>query len=114
MTAGVYLIHFDVPYHHARHYVGWSGDIESRLALHRKGSSKARLMEVVHDAGIGWHVAWVWPGEDRTFERMIKDRKHTARFCPICRGRMQMSLWELLEGAPAFALDWDAIEEIAF
>ncbi|MBN2389922.1 MAG: endonuclease [Anaerolineae bacterium] len=114
MTAGVYLIHFETPYKHARHYVGWSGDVESRLQRHREGNG-ARLMEVVTDAGIAWQVAWVWPEADRAFERNLKDQKNTARFCPICRHSIQMSLWELLDTtSPSVEIDWDAIEEIEF
>jgi predicted GIY-YIG superfamily endonuclease len=30
----VYLIHFDRPYHHARHYIGYTDDVDARLAGH--------------------------------------------------------------------------------
>ena len=34
----VYLIHFDVPYAHARHYTGWTAsDLQGRLAEHAAG-----------------------------------------------------------------------------
>ena len=47
MTAGtVYLLHFDQPYKHARHYVGWASNVKRRLAEHEAGRG-ARLLAVV-------------------------------------------------------------------
>jgi predicted GIY-YIG superfamily endonuclease len=82
---GVYLLHFDTPFGHARHYTGYAKDIERRIAMHRRGTSKARLMEVVHAAGIGFTVARIWEGADRTFERKLKDRHGASRYCPVCK-----------------------------
>jgi predicted GIY-YIG superfamily endonuclease len=80
----VYLLHFDRPYRHARHYVGWASDLDGRLEHHRKGTG-ARLMAVIAAAGIGFVLARTWPG-DRTLERRIKNRHETPRLCPVCRG----------------------------
>ncbi len=33
----VYLIHLSRPYRHARHYLGWTQNLEQRLAEHRAG-----------------------------------------------------------------------------
>jgi len=33
----IYLLHFDRSYRHARHYLGYTEDIEARLAAHRAG-----------------------------------------------------------------------------
>jgi hypothetical protein len=33
-TGTVYLLHFDRPYRHARHYLGWAEDLDNRLAEH--------------------------------------------------------------------------------
>ena len=53
MAAGtVYLLHFDQPYKHARHYIGWAVNLTARLAAHERGYG-ARLLAVVRDAGIG-------------------------------------------------------------
>jgi site-specific DNA-cytosine methylase len=30
----VYLLHFDRPYKHARHYLGWAESLDARLAVH--------------------------------------------------------------------------------
>lgn len=80
----VYLIHFDKPFRHARHYIGWASDLDGRLAHHRKGTG-ANLLKHVARAGIGWVLARTWEG-DRTMERRLKNRKNAAQLCPICRG----------------------------
>ncbi len=81
---GVYLIHFDEPYMHARHYLGYSTNLDARLEAHRLGQG-ARLLEVVSDAGIGYTVVRVWEGADRNFERRLKKQKNSPRLCPVCR-----------------------------
>jgi hypothetical protein len=40
----------------------------------------------VAEAGIAYQVARVWKGADRTFERRIHNRKHSAQLCPLCAG----------------------------
>ncbi len=107
----VYLIHFDTQYHHAQHYVGYADNVYLRIAQHRKGNG-ARLMTVIGAAGITWRVARVWWGADRAFERRLKNRHGAGRFCPICRGELQLELDWL--AVPEIKLDWDAIPEIAF
>ncbi|MCI0390329.1 MAG: endonuclease [Acidobacteria bacterium] len=83
MKTGVcYLIHFDQAYKQARHYMGFTDDLEARLERHRAGNG-ARLMEVITAAGITWRVARTWQG-DRKLERRLKRRKSAPTFCPIC------------------------------
>jgi len=81
----LYLIHFDQPFGHAQHYLGFceDGHLEARVARHRAGNG-ARLMARVTAAGIGWQVVRTWKG-DRKRERRFKKRSHRER-CPICRG----------------------------
>ena len=81
----IYIIHFETPLHHARHYVGYcrEGALEERLLRHRSGQG-SRLMYAVELAGIDFVVALTHPG-DRHFERRIKRAKNTPRFCPLCR-----------------------------
>jgi predicted GIY-YIG superfamily endonuclease len=81
-TGTVYLIHLDKPYKHARHHLGWTTDLNSRLDAHREGRG-ARLMEVVKAAGITWQLARTWPGS-RDRERAIKNRHEAPRLCPDC------------------------------
>lgn len=81
----VYLIHFDRPFGHARHYIGYSADEETlprRLDHHRKGTGST-LMRHVSAAGIGWQVVRVWPDKGRLFERELKQHSGT-RYCPTC------------------------------
>lgn len=49
----IYILHFDSPYFHARHYVGYCGDgtLEQRLQRHRSGQG-SRLMSAIELAGI--------------------------------------------------------------
>jgi hypothetical protein len=78
----VYLIHFDRPYKHSRHYLGFADNVDARLERHRAGHG-SRLMEVITNAGITWQLARTWTG-DRKFERRLKNRKESPALCPIC------------------------------
>jgi predicted GIY-YIG superfamily endonuclease len=82
----VYLIHFDQPYYHARHYLGTTNDLEHRLQQHAKGRryGGARLMEVIIQAGISWRVACTWAG-GRELEQQLKAWNNGSRLCPICK-----------------------------
>jgi predicted GIY-YIG superfamily endonuclease len=81
----VYLIHFEKPYKHARHYLGWSDQLAFRLAHHKSGTG-ANLLRVVNEAGIKWAMVRVWPGGSRVDERKLKNHSST-RHCPVCQGR---------------------------
>jgi predicted GIY-YIG superfamily endonuclease len=84
---GAYLIHFDQPLRHARHYLGAAEDIPSRLADHWAGNG-AKIMAAVDRAGITWKLARTWP--TRSFraaigvEIALKNRRDSPRLCPIC------------------------------
>lgn len=62
--SGLYLLHFQRPHRHARHYLGWSRDLDARIAAHRKGQG-ARLVEVIIDSGNNFVLARTWLGADR-------------------------------------------------
>ena len=79
----VYLLHFDTPLGHAKHYTGWSANLAARLAEHAAGHG-ARLTEVVAAAGIGWTLARTWPNVTRAYERRLKNQGGAARRCPLC------------------------------
>lgn len=85
----IYLIHFDAPYRHAKHYLGWvtSGGLERRLAKHRNGTG-ARLLAIGKAAGITWSVSRTWDGVDRNQERKWKGRGK-SRMCPACKETIQ-------------------------
>ena len=88
----VYLLHFDAPYKHARHYTGWTGDdMLDRLGRHATGRG-ARLMTVIHQAGIGFILVRTCEGTRRT-ERAIKNAGGAVRYCPLCTPRPWNGHW---------------------
>jgi hypothetical protein len=80
----VYLLHFDRPLSHARHYLGFAedGGLEDRLERHRSGRG-SKLMAAVVQAQIGFSLVRTWAG-NRDFERRLKKRKCAGRICPVC------------------------------
>ena len=83
-TGTVYLVHFDSPYYHARHYMGFTDDLSKRMDRHRSGDG-SRLLRALKEANIGYTVVRTWKG-DRSLERRLKKRKNSPSFCPVCRG----------------------------
>ncbi len=88
----VYLLHFMAEdgthgkvADHAGHYLGWSRNVEGRLAHHKAGSGNPLVYAAVQQ-GLTPVIAKVWEGVDRHFERRLKNRKGAPRLCPICRG----------------------------
>lgn len=81
----VYLIHFQRPLSHARHYIGFTKDknVDARLDSHRRGQG-ARILAVCNSLGIRWHVARVWFRASRHFERRLKNRGEATLLCPVC------------------------------
>ncbi len=78
----LYLLHFSERYRHAGHYLGWTENLEARLAEHEAGNG-ARLLQVVKASGISWTLARTWAG-DRNRERAIKRQGGLSRCCPSC------------------------------
>ena len=88
----IYLLHFDRPYRHARHCTGWtegSGSLTERLTRHERGDG-ARLLAVVHAAGITWQLARTWTGP-RARERQLKRQGGASRRCPMCHQEERQS-----------------------
>ena len=85
----VYLLHFDTPYKHAKHYLGWTRDLNSRLVAHASGQG-ANLMRVVVEAGISWQLARTWSGT-RNRERQLKLQGGSSRKCPLCGVKPRLS-----------------------
>lgn len=80
----VYLLHFGEPFGHARHYTGWTADLDQRLDEHSRGQGSA-LLRAVRAAGGTWELARTWAGT-RARERQLKQHGATRR-CPLCKGR---------------------------
>lgn len=81
----VYLLHFNAPLSHARHYIGATNNLEKRLKRHAAGRG-ACIMKAVRKAGIGWTVARIWEG-NYELEKELKRQKHSERYCPICQAK---------------------------
>lgn len=83
----IYLLHFEPPYKHARHYYGWTRgrSVRRRVNLHRRGKSRARLVMAAVSAGCALIVARTWKNATRDDERRLKNAGHAPRECPICR-----------------------------
>lgn len=80
-----FLLHFEQPYKHARHYFGLTTEpLDKRLQAHAAGYG-SRLMKAVGDAGIPWRLVRLWEPIDTDTERAIRRRHMSPRLCPICR-----------------------------
>ena len=88
----LYLLHFDRPLvggkKSSRHYLGAARDLDARIAQHRAGTSRAKIMRALYGAGISFEVARVWQfkGPRTAFhaEAEIKRQHNHRRFCPMC------------------------------
>jgi predicted GIY-YIG superfamily endonuclease len=69
------------PRNTARHYTGWTSNLESRIAEHRAGVG-SKLLAAANRLGIAWTVAKTEPGT-RARERQLKNHG-AARRCPEC------------------------------
>lgn len=83
----IYLLHFDNPYHHARHYCGMTRNLHRRLTSHAQGRA-ARLTRALFHKALGWQLAATGITRQSSLaaqiERRTKDSHHLARYCPIC------------------------------
>lgn len=83
----IYLLHFDFPLKHARHYAGATTDLERRLNEHATGQGAAILRHLLK-IGTGWRLANLWTTNDAlpfAVEFAMKSQKNGPRYCPICR-----------------------------
>lgn len=80
----IYLLHFDRPLAHARHYIGWTEDLERRLEKHARDGGAAIVRAAINE-GIGIVLAATFVGTKRD-EGRLKDRGGARRICPVCRG----------------------------
>lgn len=84
----LYVLHFDQPRHHARHYLGSSAHLMQRLAQHANGQG-SKLTKALWLDCQGWQLAALFIPKDptesiRDLERRAKTRKNTAAYCPFC------------------------------
>lgn len=83
--SAVYVLHFDPPFKQAKHYVGFTDqeDVGDRIVEHLKGTG-SRLVRAAVGAGVTIHIAHVFVGADRHFERRIKRSTDVCRWCRMC------------------------------
>jgi len=107
----VYLIHFDEPYHHARHYLGYvegtgrrkTSCLVSRLKRHQAGNG-SELLAALSRQGRTWRLTRVWWEGTRDLERQLKKAGHVgARNCPFCN---QKVLGELVKTQSSKLKPW--------
>jgi predicted GIY-YIG superfamily endonuclease len=79
----VYVLHFDPPYKHAKHYIGYAENVKERFECHLKGNGNP-LVRAAVEAGCKISLAHVFEGADRTFERRIKSRRDVCKWCKLC------------------------------
>jgi hypothetical protein len=85
VVGNVYLLHFGRPYCRARHYLGFSGDVERRVREHCRGRGSPLVRAVVAE-GTEVFIARRWEQVTRAFERRIHNHHKNGRACPICKG----------------------------
>ena len=92
----VYLIHFDRPLKHAKHYIGSTQNMPERMRCHEAGNAdSAALLRALKKEGIGWRVVGVGGfdtiEEAREWEYSFKKNgrgshsRKASRDCPVCR-----------------------------
>lgn len=87
MPGYLYILHFDEPLHHAKHYSGSTKNLRQRLVAHASGAG-SKLTKWLADHGLNWRLGAVAtaPGNKlRAIERELKARKNACDFCAICR-----------------------------
>jgi hypothetical protein len=88
----VYLIHFEKPFKHARHYIGFTDNLDRRMHEHELGTNGSKLLKAVRDEGINFTVVRIWPEGDRTFERRLHNYKKSSCLCPVCQAERGLKL----------------------
>ncbi len=92
----IYLLHFQRSYRHARHYLGYTENLDARLAAHRARRGSPLVAAAIAD-GIEFELAASWPGDRHRERQLHRYNNSPRRLCPICRN-------DLGRDAPAAAL----------
>jgi predicted GIY-YIG superfamily endonuclease len=83
--SAVYVLHFDPPFQHAAHYIGFTEheDVATRLGEHVSGRGSPLVKAAVR-AGSRVEIAHVFVNGTRTFDRSLKNRADVCRWCRCC------------------------------
>lgn len=101
----IYLIHFSAPTKARRqqHYLGWTRDVEKRLARHRAGAGAELTRRAVAE-GLRLTLAQTWRGTPAQERRMKEERRRVRRgfacLCPFCKADDALAA-ELVRGLGA-------------
>jgi len=83
----VYILHLESPFHHARHYTGFSKNgrtLKVRVGHHENGTARCKFTDALHRNGIHFTLARIFKQADRNFERKLKKTHNVSRYCPVC------------------------------
>jgi len=87
----VYILHFNEPYWgRARHYVGYSIDVDKRIEAHRNGKGSLLVkyaLERGNDFTIGYRQKYATQWQGKQAERRLKIEGHASRRCSACGGK---------------------------
>jgi hypothetical protein len=86
----VFLLHFDPPYRHARHYLGYAvgtgrGHDYARRIARGVALGPHELVQAAQWNECTITVADVWPGEGRALQRRLRAQGGLSRHCRLCR-----------------------------
>ncbi len=83
----IHLIHFSPPFHHCRHYLAYTKEVNFKYWLEDLAPNNCNglIKTVLFDTEISLQHAFTWPDGDMRLLRKIKKQKNVARYCPICR-----------------------------
>lgn len=93
----LYLLHFDPPYRHARHYLGYAvgtgrGASYARAQARGKALGAHELVMAAQANLCEISVVDVLVGEGRATQRRMRANGSLSRFCSICRDRGEAHL----------------------
>lgn len=92
-TDFIYILHFQQPRYHARHYTGSTTDLLRRLDEHWTGKG-SRLTQALYRDAQDWTLAALYSLKQpnpldlsiREIEQAVKASANAPRHCPICQG----------------------------
>jgi predicted GIY-YIG superfamily endonuclease len=86
----VYILHFSKNLAHAKHYIGFTTDLNQRIKDHHAGNSNsAKIMQAVKQNSITFIIGNIFKNKTRSFERNLKNQKHSNRYCAICNKNIE-------------------------
>jgi len=92
MNRYCYILHFDRPFHHAKHYVGSADNVTERVAKHQSDQCDVKILIAAKAQGIGFTLAKTMRNSrkgraNKTKEYRIKASGGVGKqgLCPICK-----------------------------